>query len=339
MKRLRVLLLMHPTLVPPDDAANYSEAESYEWKTEWDVLSALRDLGHEVRVLGVQYELLPIRDAIEEWKPHVVFNLLEEFHGIAEFDSHVAGYLELLRIPYTGCNPRGLVLARGKALSKKLLFYHRIKVPAFAVVPRGRRARRTRGLDYPLIVKSLTEEASLGISQASVVDSDAKLDDRVRFIHASIGSDAIIEQFISGREIYVGVLGNHRLQTLPVWELSFENLPRGRPAIATARVKHNVAYQEKAGILQGPAHDLSEEQTAHIIRITKRAYKVLELDGYGRIDYRMTEDGELYFLEANPNPDIAKTNEFASAAAEIGIDYPGLIQKILNLARQRARRE
>jgi D-alanine-D-alanine ligase len=339
VKRLRILVLMHPSLVPPDSLKGYNERDVYEWKTEYDVVSTLRKMGHEVRPLGVQYELQPIRDAVEEWKPHVVFNLLEEFHGISEFDSHVVGFLELLRVPYTGCNPRGLMLARGKALAKKLLHFHRIRVPAFAVVPRGRRGRRPRAMAFPLFVKSLTEEASRGIAQASIVESDAKLEERVRFIHEHVGSDAIVEQFIEGRELYVGVIGNHRLHVLPVWELVFENLPPGSAAIATARAKHDPDYQEKRGIFQQPAEKLPAHLAAHIERTSKRAFRTLELDGYARIDYRLTESGELFFLEANPNPDIATTNEFASAAEDAGIDYPNLLRKIINLALQRTRHE
>jgi len=144
MKRLRVLVLVHPELVPPDSLKGHSEQDINEWKTEYDVVSTLRAVGHEVRPLGVENELKPIRDEIESWKPDIVFNLLEQFHGEAVYDQNVASYLELLRVPYTGCNPRGLVLARGKDLSKKLLIYHRIPLPTFAVFPRRRKVRRRR---------------------------------------------------------------------------------------------------------------------------------------------------------------------------------------------------
>jgi D-alanine-D-alanine ligase len=167
MKRSRVLVLLHPDLVPPDDLKGYSEKEIHVWKTEYDVVSTLRGSGHDVRPLGVQDELKPIRDAVEEFKPDVVFNLLEQFHGEAAYDQNVASYLELLQIPYTGCNPRGLMLARGKALSKKLLSYHRIPAPNFAVFAKRRRIRRPARLAFPLIVKSVSEDASIGIAQAS----------------------------------------------------------------------------------------------------------------------------------------------------------------------------
>ncbi|MGH7960563.1 MAG: D-alanine--D-alanine ligase family protein [Candidatus Binatia bacterium] len=337
MKKLRVLVLMHPSMIPPDNLEDSTEKESYVWKTEYDVVTTLRKLGHEVRPLGVHDELTPIRTAITEWKPHIVYNLLEEFHGLAEFDQHVVSYLELMQTRYTGCNPRGLVLARDKALSKKLLVYHRMHVPAFTVFPRGYRARRLRGLNFPLIVKSLTDDASLGISQASIVDNDEKLAERVRFIHERSGTSAIVEQFIEGRELYVGVLGNKRLEVLPVWELTFENMPPGSMAIATARVKHNPEYQHKHGIYQQPAEKLPPALAEHIVKTSKRIYRILQLDGYARVDYRLSPEGELYFLEANPNPEIAEREEFASAAQAARIAYPDLLQKILNLGLQRNR--
>ncbi len=336
MKSLRVLVLVHPSLVPPDSDEGVSEKERAAWKTEYDVVSTLRKIGHDVRPLGVADELQPIRAAVEEWKPHIVFNLLEEFHGLRKFDQHVVSLLELLQVPYTGCNPTGLVLAREKALSKKLLHYHRLPVPAFAVFPRARKVKRRRGLEFPLIVKSLTEEASEGIAQASIVDNDEKLAERVRFIHERIQTDAIAEQFIEGREIYVAVFGGSRLTVLPVWELLFENIPDRATPIATAKVKHDPDFQEKWGIVQQPA-ELAPEVQRRAEIVTKRIYRILELDGYARIDYRLSPQGVLYFLEANPNPEIARSEEFASAAEAAGIGYPDLLQKIVNHGLARGR--
>lgn len=335
-KKLRVVVLMHPDLVPPESNEGYSEREYYEWKTEYDVVTTLRELGHEVRPLGVRDELNPIRTMIQEFEPHIFFNLLEEFHGRQDFDHHVASFLDLLQVPYTGCRPRGMILARDKALSKKLVAYHHLVVPKFAVFPRGRRIQRPKGLEFPLIVKSLVHEASLGISQASVVDSDEKLRERVAFIHHRNGSDAIAEQYVEGREFYVGIIGNHRLEVLPVWELVFENLPPGAVPIATAHVKHNVEYQKRRGIYQQHAEDLDSSMREHIVRTTKIVARTLDLDGYNRIDYRLGSDGKLYFLEANPNPEIARSEEFASAAEEAGMSYSQLIQRIVDLGLQRA---
>ncbi len=289
-----------------------------------------------MRPLGVYDELRPIRQEVESWKPHVVFTLLEEFRGQAMYDQNVASYLELMRIPYTGCNPRGLMLARGKDLSKTLVHYHRIPVPGFLVVPKGRKVRRPRRLSLPLIVKSLSEDASYGISQASVVNSDEKLAERVAFIHDSIGTPAIVEQYIEGREIYVGVIGSDRLRVLPVWELQFGDMPQDAWPIATEKVKHDTDYQERRRILHGPAKDLAPELYARIQRSAKRIYRTLELDGYARIDFRLSADGVPYFLEANPNPEIAESQEFATAAKHDGLGYPELLQRIVALGMRRA---
>jgi D-alanine-D-alanine ligase len=336
MKRLRVLVLVHPDLVPPDTLDGHSEQAINEWKTEFDVVNTLRAAGHEVRPLGVQHELKPIRDEIESWKPDVVFNLLEQFHGEAVYDQNVASLLELLRVPYTGCNPRGLVLARGKDLSKKLLTYHRIPLPAFAVFPMRRKVKRPRRLGLPLIVKSLSEDASYGIAQASVVDSDERLAERVTFIHERIGTAAIAEQYIEGRELYVGVLGNERLRVLPIWELEFGSLAQSARPIATEKVKHDLQYQDLHGIKVGPAKDLPPQVNARIQHAAKRIYRTLELDGYARIDFRLSADGVPYYIEANPNPEIARVEEFASAARHDGLDYPELLNRILALGISRA---
>ncbi|MEZ6028827.1 MAG: ATP-grasp domain-containing protein [Hyphomonadaceae bacterium] len=336
MTPLRILALAHPDLVPPENAEGFSEKEAYVWKTEFDVISTLRKSGHEVRIIGVQSELTPIRDAVEEWKPDIVFNLLEEFHGESLYAQNVAGLLELLRVPYTGCSPRGMMLARGKDLSKKLLKYHRVPAPAFAVFPIGKKVRRPGRLKFPLIVKSLWEDASLGISQASIVDTDEKLAERVSFIHKRLNTPAIAEQFIEGREIYVGVLGNERLQVLPVWELSFSNLADGAHAIATEKVKHDPIYQEKRGILQGPAEDLPPNVVTKIRTLAKRICHTLELDGYCRIDFRLSKDNVPYFIEANPNPEIASSQEYAQAALHAGVSYAELLNRIVALGLKRA---
>jgi D-alanine-D-alanine ligase len=336
MKRLRVLVLLHPDLVPPDSSKGYTEQEINVWKTEYDVVTTLRAAGHDVKPLGVRDELKPIRVEIETWKPHVVFTLLEEFRGEAIYDQNVASFLEVMHVPYTGCNPRGLMLARGKDLSKTLVHYHRIPVPAFAVFPMRRKVRRPARLALPLIVKSLNEDGSYGISQASVVDTDAKLAERVEFIHERIGTPAIAEQYIEGREIYVGIIGNERLRVLPVWELRFGNMAEGDWHIATQKVKHDPDYQERRDIRHGPAKDLAPELTARIQRIAKRIYRTLELDGYARIDFRLSAAGVPYFLEANPNPEIAESQEFASAAKLDGIKYRDLLHRILALGIGRA---
>src|SRR6478672_9751511 len=301
VNKLRVLALVHRHLIPPATIEDGTDITAAPWRTEYDVVSTLTTMGHEVQVLGVHDDLGEIRRLVTEWKPHIAFNLLEGFDDIVIFDQNVVSHLELLKLPYTGCNPRGLLLARDKSLSKKLLAYHRIAVPEFDVARIGRSFRRPKRLAFPLMVKSLTQEASIGISQASVVESDEKLNERVTFIHESIGTAAIVEQYIEGREIYVGILGNHTLQAMPVWELFFTRMPEGAKRIATDRVKWSVKYQKKYGIDSGPARDLPEAQADGIQHLCKRAFRALELSGYARIDLRVEDNGTVWVLEANPN--------------------------------------
>lgn len=336
MRRLRILVLMHPDCMPPESSDGYAAEEINKWKTEYDVVSTLRAAGHDVHPLGVQEEIKPVRDEIEGFKPHVVFTLLEEFHYQTAYDQHIASFLELMKVPYTGCNPRGLVLARGKDLSKMLVHHRRIAVPAFAVFPMRQKVKRPPRLALPLIVKSLNEDGSHGISQASIVDTDEKLAERVAFIHERIETAAIAEQYIDGRELYVGVLGNNRLKALPVWELQFGTMGGARQ-IATEKVKHDTRYQERVGIVDGPAEDLAPELAARIQRTAKRIYRTLGLDGYARVDFRLSSDGTPYFIEANPNPEIAKSQEFATAALHDGLDYPDLLQRIVALGIRRAK--
>ena len=203
-------------------------------------------------------------------------------------------------------------------------------MPEFEVFRIGRPIRRPKRLPFPLIVKSLTQEASIGISQASVVDTDEKLKERVAFIHESIGTAAIVEQYIEGRELYVGILGNQTLQALPVWELFFTNMPEGARRIATDRVKWSVKYQKKYGIDSGPASGPAGGAGRAIQHLCKRAYRALELSGYARIDLRLDEAGNAWVLEANPNPQIAKGEDFA-ASAEEGLSYETVLQRIINL--------
>jgi D-alanine-D-alanine ligase len=296
------------------------------------VVTGLRDLGHEVQKLGLYDDLTPLRQAIQDFKPHIAFNLLDEFRGETMLDQNVVSYLELVQVPYTGCNPRGLILARDKALSKKILHYHRIPVPRFAVVPAGRKLKRKPArLDYPLIVKSQVEEASLGIAEASIVNNDEKLAERVEFMHATVGTSLILEQYVDGRELYVGIMGNTRLQVLPVWELEMRRLRADAPRIATRQVKWNLQLQKRRGVKIGPARNLPPELERLLVKTSKRVYRLLQLSGFARIDFRLDAEGRPFFLEANPNADIGYGEEFADAAEAAGIDYEPLLDRLLTI--------
>jgi D-alanine-D-alanine ligase len=304
-KKRRILVLMHEELVPPDSLRGQTRKDIDEYRTELDVIEGLEALGHDVLKLGVGSDLGPIRKAFTEHEPDIAFNLLVDFDGVAIYDQHVVGYLELLHKRYTGCNPRGMMLARDKGLAKELLAYHRVRVPRFAVFPVGKKARKPAKLPYPLVVKSLNEEASLGIAQASVVTNDEKLQERVQFMHETFDVDVIAEEYVEGRELYVGVVGNQRLHTFPIWELNLDQLPEGA-RIATAKVKWDEEYQKKHKINSYRAEGLSDALSDEILKTCTRMYRVLRLTGYARMDLAL------------------------SAKAE-GVEYPELLQRIVNL--------
>jgi D-alanine-D-alanine ligase len=327
-RTLRILLLTDEGLVPDRPRKELNGRDAELRKTEYDVIGGLEKLGHEVAFAGVGGELSVIRQAIEERKPHIAFNLVEQFDNLPFFDQHVVSYLELKKQKYTGCNPRGLTLARDKALTKKILTYHRIAVPRFAVFKPRKKIVPPARLTFPMFVKSLTEEGSEGISQASLVRDPEKLIERVGFIHEKTNAPALVEEFIEGREIYVGVFGNELLTALPPWELTISK--KDAPVIATDKAKWDPQYQKKIGLKTGPAK-LDEAIVRKIESTSKRIYRLLNLTGYARLDYRLSEGGRLYLLEANPNPQIARNEDFADSAEHAGMKYEELLQKLVTL--------
>jgi D-alanine-D-alanine ligase len=331
VKKRRILLLVNEALIPPDDLRGLTEDQIEACRTEYNVLSTLSNSGHEVRVLGIGDKIGELRRVIRDWRPEITFNLLEEFSGIATYDHYVVTFLELMRQPYTGCNPRGMMLSRDKVLTKQILAYHRIPTPRFHVFPWGRSYREPRGLGFPLFVKSATEDASLGIAQASVVHDRERLRERVEFIHAQAQSDALAEQYVEGRELYVGMMGNERLTTFPVWELNFGTLPEAQAGIATRKVKWDRAYQRRHGISTGPADALPEGAEARIVQLARRVYRALHMSGYARMDMRMRADGSVFVLEANANPNLTYGEDFAESGHLAGLNYDRLLGRIVQL--------
>ncbi len=331
-KQLRILVITNQNYQHSDNVSDFADKPIVEWKSEFDIVSALKTLGHQTRVLAGFEEVAEINLALNAYKPNIVFNLLEEFRGEGIYVPYILGYLELKRLSFTGCSPYGLVVCDNKTLSKKILRHHRIPVPDFAVYPRGRSARRLpRRMKFPVIIKSASMHGSVGIAQASVVTSDEKLKERVEFIHDHTQTDAVAEQYIEGRELYVGLIGNRRVEVFPVWEMKFGNLPNGTRPIATGKVKWDIDYQEKLGIETGHARKLPDGVMDTIGRYCRKVYKVLGMSGYARMDFRLTDEGKLYLLEPNPNPDLNNDEDFAVSAAATGLEYTALVQKIINL--------
>jgi D-alanine-D-alanine ligase len=236
-----------------------------------------------------------------------------------------------MRQPYTGCNPRGLLLSRDKSLSKQLLAFHRIATPQFTVFRRGARIHVPRKLRFPLFVKSTVEDASLGIAQASVVEDAVKLKERIEFVHEQVKSDALVEEFIEGRELYVGVMGNERLTRLPVWEMVFGSMPDSLAAIATRKVKWDKRYQARYGITTHAADDLPPNVLTALDRLSRRIYRALGMSGYARMDFRVTPQGQVYVLEANANPNLETAEDFAESARAAGTPYDELLERLMDL--------
>jgi len=326
-------MLTHAYMLPPDDLKSRNDPRIDSFRTEFDVRQALLKLGHEVILVGLNDDITPVRKTIEEWKPDIVFNLMEAFAENGALAYYVVSYLDMMGIRYTGCNPRGLLLASDKAISKQLLTYHRIRVPKFYTLSHNKKINMSQvsRYPYPMIVKSAMEQGSIGIAQSSLVNNADELRQRAEQLFSMLDGDAIAEQYIEGRELYVGVIGNNRLEVLPTRELIFDNIDDKMHRIATYNVKWNEKYRKRWGIDYQFARNLPTKVANDLPKLAKRIYRILDITSYARLDLRLTESGNIYVLEANPNAAIAKDDDFASAADKAGMPYEKLIQKILNL--------
>lgn len=336
-KKLKVLALfdaVRPTTLDQDLSA---ELKTVDWKTEAALLQALDQLGHTHEQLALFDDLDLLRQKLQTFTPDVIFNLADQFRNNRAFDQHIASYLALHDIPFTGCGPTGLTLCKHKGISKKILSYHRIHTPAFVLIPRGRRPVRPKHLHFPILVKPLKEEASYGIAQASFVENDDQFRERVTFLHENTGNDVIAEEYIEGRELYVSLIGNHRLQVFPIRELVFREVPPDEPKIATYKAKWDEAYRQKWGLENRFAEGLEPAVVREIESVCKRIYHLLTIDGYARIDLRLNAQNEVYFIEANPNPALAPDEDFAQSAMQTGLSYPQLIDRLARLGMRTVR--
>jgi len=336
MKRLKVLALFDaiaPTTLDQDLSA---ELKTEDWSSEADVLKALRKLGHRTEYLAIFDDLDLLRQKILYFKPDVIFNLCDQFNNNRAFDQNIAAYLELSGVPFTGCGAAGLTLAKHKGISKKILAYHGLRVPRFVTIPFGTRIVRPKQLEFPLVVKPLNEEASLGISQSSLVETDVQFKKRVRFLRANYGHDVIAEEYIHGRELYVSLLGDRKLRVFPIREILFQDVPEGQPRIASYRAKWDYEYRWKWGIDNQFAR-LRPALKRKIQRYGRQAFQLLKLNGYVRMDLRITPEEEIVFIEANPNPILARHEDFSHAAVKSGLKYHELIQAILRIGLETAR--
>ncbi len=321
----------------------YQKPRGYDYKqefadpenmyTENDVFQALKANGYEVSILGLYDTLTPLFEEIAENRPDVIFNLVEVFHDKTYLEKNMTALLEMLEIPHTGASADNMFACSNKGLNKKILAFHRVKVPWFYTFYRHRKVWLPKKMRLPAVIKPLSEEASRGISQASIVDSEEAFLERVRFIHDNMNLDAIAEEYIDGREFYVTIIGNKRLKVLPLRELIFGELPEDA-RIATYKAKWDDIYRERWGIKSVYAGKLPNGLEKEIVDVCKRAYRAMDIRSYLRFDIRVAGDGKVYIIEANANPCIAKIDEVAQSAAKVGISYNQLIKRIVELSFQ-----
>lgn len=329
---LNTLLLMDCPFEPSANHDFVDEFKTTDWKTEHTIHKTLKQLGHTVSVLGLCKKIDPLIEAMNVNKPDLVFNLADVFKNKTHFDKNIASLLELFDVPYTGASSDSLFICNNKALNKKILNYHRIPVPNFHTFYKDQKLKLVKKLKLPCIVKPLSEEASRGISLASVVDNEAALLERVKFIHESLGLDAITEEYIEGREFYVSVLGSKRLTALPLREMIFGKLDEDEPRIATYKAKWDNEYRKRWQIKNTDATNLSPELTQKAQDICKRAYRALNIKSYARFDIRITPENKIYIIEPNANPSLEPDDEFALAAQKIGWSYEKLVERLIALA-------
>lgn len=318
-------------------ASEHARGDEVEPEMEYQVAQALIDSGHEVLLVGVHDDVRDTTERLAAWKPELVFNATEGFGDDAGLDYLIPAMLESQGYRYTGAPPLGLMVTRNKAMSKKILAYHGVKVPGFRSYRVGERPAEEVPLRFPLIVKPMQSDGSEGIAQASIVHDVAALGERVAFVHERFGKPAIAEEYIEGRELYATMVGNgEACQVLPIVELVFAaEASRPEDRISTQRAKWDLAYRERHGIKTVYARRMSKVAIDRLEHVCRTAFRALWLRDYARIDVRLTDDDEIWFIEANANPYLSFGHNSAEAAHKAGMHYEAFIQRIVDEAMAR----
>ncbi len=336
-QHLKVLVIFDvPERPTSSDWAHHFRPE--DWQKDLEIITALKKPGHNVRLLGMHDRIRPLITEIRRHPPDIVFNLLESFANDRKHESNIAGLLDLLNAPYTGSSAVSLTICRNKLFAKRILAPHRIKVPRSVVFPQGKTNRSLKQLRFPVFVKPLGLEGSDGIAQSSFADNQEACLERVRFLHENMHTDALVEEYIEGRELYASVIGNERLRVLPLREIIFADFPEERPKFASYKAKWDGAFRKKWGIQNTFANPLPNGLAKKIAQVSRTAFRALGLKGYGRLDLRLTPDNEIYVIEVNPNPALDREDELAQSAMKTKLSFNQLIQRILMLGYQANRK-
>jgi len=330
---MKILLLFDVACPVSPDLAYTPEMFLQEEKpAEANIFTTLQRLGHEVQNMAVFDNVLDVVNRVVSFAPDLVFNQCESFRDDRALEPNIPALLDLMKVRYTGSGPEGLLLCKDKALAREVLSHHRVRAPRFLVSHLKSPLRRLSRFGYPAFVKPIGQESSDGIAKASFVRDEKEAVERLRYLHSKFNSDAMIEEYIDGREIYVSVLGNRRRAVFPPRELFFEGIPDDEPKFATSHAKWNDAYRAKWSISNGPAAELTEPVDKELRKIARNIYGWLRIRGFGRIDFRLSSRNELFVIEANPNPALAAEDDFAQSALAAGLTYDQLIQEIVNAA-------
>jgi D-alanine-D-alanine ligase len=299
----------------------------------------LSKAGHEVTLYGIYDDVKGLITELEARPPEIVFNCCESFRKDSAMEFHVPALLDMLGVKYTGSGPEALILAQNKGLAKKVLAFHGLWSADFTVYPRGQFDIRPSKLRFPLIVKPLTEDASIGIAESSVVKNDDALAARITYVHEKIGCAALVEEYIEGRELFTGIIGNDKPTVLPPVELDFSKATDDKLKVYSFKAKFDSAYRNKWGIQSVFPADLRKETLATIEEVSLTAYGALGLRDYGRVDLMLAPDDTVYVLEVNPNPNVAEDEDLPNAAAHAGLGYTDFVEKIIRLALDRYKKE
>ncbi|HEX4961953.1 MAG TPA: ATP-grasp domain-containing protein [Thermoanaerobaculia bacterium] len=309
------------------------DPKSYDMVAD-QVAAALAEKGHKASVLGVYDDVRKLVSGISRRQPDLIFNLLESFGKSTAGDFAIAGVLDLLNLRYTGGGPGELYLRQDKGLAKKVLAFEQIPYPHFAVFSQNSDFETAGNLRMPLFVKPLTADASIGIDGDSLVRDTTSLMKRVLTIHEKVKDSALVEEYVEGRELYVGVLGNREPLALPPIEVDFTGFPEGEPRILGTKAKWKKNSAEYKGTKSVLA-EVPDELRAKLQKTAVEAYRALRVRDYGRVDLRLTETGDIYVIEVNASCYLEKESEFAMAAEAAGIEFPDLVERIANLAIER----
>ncbi|MBN21287.1 MAG: hypothetical protein CL678_08360 [Bdellovibrionaceae bacterium] len=333
-KKKKVMVLIDLPFEAPEDHDYRDFEKDPDWKSELAVMKQLKKMGYDAHLFGLHDNINDLISMLQTQSYDFVFNLCESYKDDREYEGNIASLLEVMEIPFTGANARALNLCKDKALTKKILKFHGLDVPEFQEFPLNKKIKIQKNFPYPGVVKPVGYEGSEGIHGASLVKNEKEALKRIEYVQSKYKVDVLMEEYIHGREVYISLIGNKKVQAFHPQELFFDNMPEDMPRLASFKAKWDPKYRKKWDIDNGPVFDMDPALEKSIMDYGKKVYKIFGLNGYARFDLRVTDNGKIYFLEANPNPSIAPGDDFEQAAKESGVSYRDLLSQVIRLSKK-----